>query len=344
MATMPAKIRVTGPNCMHKLPTNMLKLLSPLFANLDDAMLEGKSMYRIKNDRKDMKGQDVSGFFVVQGIIQALSPTKTVVVTTETAPSLALVDNGKGKSVKVLNLADLVNIFELHWEAERATDNAVVSMPTGSAVANAESSVMNKYGIKKVPAMVLNTLIGSGKIDTSLLQGSLLRQIEGGFVAVDAVAVVLFNGNLTSARQWMVNNHDGILSVALSLAHKATGHSSVSICQNYCGVVSICHVSICQNYCVVVGICQNYCVVVGICQNYCVVVGICQNYCVVVGICQNYCVVVGICQNYCGVVGICQNYCGVVGICQNYCGVVGICQNYCGVVSICECQNYCGVV
>ena len=241
MATMSAKIRVTGPNCMHKLPANMLKLLSPLFANLDDAMLECKSIYRIKNDRKDMKGRDVSGFFVVQGVIQALSPTKTVVVTTETAPSLALVDNGKGKSVQVVNLADLVNIFERHWEAEcAATDNAVASMPTGSAVANAESSVMNKYGIKKVPAMVLNTLIGSGKIDTSLLQGSLLRQIEGGFVAVDAIAVVLFNGNLTSARQWMVNNHDAILGVAFGLAYKATGHSSVSICQNYCGVVGIC--------------------------------------------------------------------------------------------------------
>jgi len=48
MATMPAKIRVTGPNCMHKLPANMLKLLSPLFANLDDAILEGRSIYRMK--------------------------------------------------------------------------------------------------------------------------------------------------------------------------------------------------------------------------------------------------------------------------------------------------------
>jgi len=252
MATMPAKIRVTGPNCMHKLPTNMLKLLSPLFANLDDTMLEGKSMYRIKNDRKDMKGQDVSGFFVVQGIIQALSPTKTVVVTTETAPSLALVDNGKGKSVKVLNLADLVNIFELHWEAECvARDIALSSMPTSSVVENVESTsivklkstistVVDKQRMQKVSAVAVKELVGFENVDIGLLDGSSLRQlcqgyiddhgtlIGGRFITVDVVAVVLFDGNLVYARQWL-NNLLSHGKIAPSLAYVASGHPSVSV-------------------------------------------------------------------------------------------------------------------
>jgi len=228
-------IRVTGPNCMYKVPTNLLKLLHPSFADLDDAVFEGKNMYRIKNERKDMNGRNVSGHFVLQGVIQALSPTKSVSVTAEMAPSLGYVDNGKGKTLKVLNLADLVNVFEQHWKADRASmDSVAASAPMGSAVASAEGILMNKYGITKVPATVLEKLIGTGKIDTSILQGSMLRKFQGGFVAVDAIAVVLFKGNLVSARQWMVNNHDAIMRIALGLTYMATGHSSVSIFFN-CG-------------------------------------------------------------------------------------------------------------
>ena len=71
MASVAAMIRVTGLNCMHKLPINIRKLLHALFANLDDTMLEGKTMCRIKNEHKDMNGRNVSGHFVVQGVIQA---------------------------------------------------------------------------------------------------------------------------------------------------------------------------------------------------------------------------------------------------------------------------------
>jgi len=38
MVSIAAMIRVTGPNCMYKVPTNLLKLLHPSFADLDDAV------------------------------------------------------------------------------------------------------------------------------------------------------------------------------------------------------------------------------------------------------------------------------------------------------------------
>jgi len=129
-----------------------------------------------------------------------------------------------------LDLADLVNVFEQHWKADHASmDSIAASALMDSAVESAERILMNKYGITKVPAMVLEKLIGSEKIDISLLQGRMLRKIQGGFVAVDAIAVVLFKGSFVSARQWMKNNHDAIMRTALGLTHMATGHSSVSI-------------------------------------------------------------------------------------------------------------------
>jgi len=239
MASVAAMIRVTGPNCMHKLPINILKLLHALFANLDDAMLEGKTMCRIKNERKDMNGRNVSGHFVVQGVIQALSPTKSVRVTAEMAPSLGYVDNGKGKSLKVVNLADLVNIFEQHWKAESAAvDAAVAFAPMGSA--NAKSVVMNKHGITKVSAMVLKKLLGFENVKMAMLDGNTLRQlcqdyidnkgtiIGGRFITVDVVAVVLFDGNLVYARQWLNNLLTHGKDVA-SITYVASGHASVSV-------------------------------------------------------------------------------------------------------------------
>ena len=151
----------------------------------------------------------------------------------------------------MVNLTDLVNIFELHWEAERvATDNAVASMPTGSAVANAESTsmvtlksttstVVDKQRMQKVSAVAVKELVGFENVDIGLLDGSSLRQlcqgyiddhgtlIGGRFITVDVVAVVLFDGNLVYARQWL-NNLLSHGKLASSLAYVASGHPSVS--------------------------------------------------------------------------------------------------------------------
>jgi len=231
--SMSGEKRVTGPNCMEKLPSNLLKLLSPVFGKVDNVSLEGTSILRIKNNRKDATGKDVSGFFVVSRVKQAVLPMHPFTVNIKIAPSLGFVDNGKGKQIAVVNLQDLVKLFEHHWQTQIAVpDDLISSVSKGSIggnVTNANSTVVDKQRMKKVSAVVLKELVELEKLDSANLHGNSLRKVSGQFVLVDVVAAVLFNGNLISARQWLVNNNDTIVGVALSLSHVANGHSSVSI-------------------------------------------------------------------------------------------------------------------
>jgi len=140
-----------------------------------------------------------------------------------------------GAIFNIVSNINLASIF-LNWSiyTRHASANELISVKIQMARPNF---------MVKVHAIVLKDLNGFDQLDISPLHGKFLRQlcegyvdddgndISGRFVLVDVIAAVLFNGNLISARQWLVNRKKVIIGVAISLAYVACGHSSVNFTQ-----------------------------------------------------------------------------------------------------------------
>ena len=186
---------------MEKMPSNLLKLLSPVFGKVDNVSLEGTSILRIKNNRKDATGKDVSGFFDVNAVTAAVSPVHPVTVNNNIAPSLGFVDNGKGKQIPVVNLEDLCELFEHHWKTQSAVpDYQISSVSNGSMVECAVQSTIKPtegQGMVEVqkPPTALTMLPANAFIVDSkdqCMYGKYMKDINIGGFSVVSDAVIRF--------------------------------------------------------------------------------------------------------------------------------------------------------
>jgi len=124
-----------------------------------------------------------------------------------------------------------------------AVSGVAHAMQAATSIVDAKSTnsmVVDGQRMAKVSAVVLKELVGFENVDIGTLDGSSLRQlcqgyrndqgtlIGGRFITVDVVAVVLFDGSLISARQWL-NNLLSQGKIISSLAYVASGHPSVSL-------------------------------------------------------------------------------------------------------------------
>jgi len=124
-----------------------------------------------------------------------------------------------------------------------AVSGVAHAMQAATSIVDAKSTnsmVVDGQRMAKVSAVVLKELVGFENVDIGTLDGGSLRQlcqgyrddqgilIGGRFITVDVVAVVLFDGSLISARQWL-NNLLSQGKIISSLAYVASGHPSVSL-------------------------------------------------------------------------------------------------------------------